>query len=396
MSETLDDETVAGEPGRVRVSKAKLKALEPWLFKPGGDEEDRRWWKTHVKEHLLDGDSRAAVVLSTNPLRVAALTREIDCAAVLKFPSKLAREHELEVGDRLLTVNTYAKADEFPGGHERDLTPGPSARGVWGNFSPMIAEFLSDDGERIEARKAEIDDEEYAYCQELGEAWLEAKRPPRDGRPTQSHVPAPRKRRKTSAAGKEEKKGNGLLYFVAIVVLLGGLRIARKAFKAAKHAPVSSLDEAAEGARRVTRKGVDAGATADELNKARDVADAADTLRGDGDEHGKTTNRRAGEEKDLAQGADYLAQNLLTDQDPKTRAATAQLLGAAKPSPKIVRALARALRVDPDAKVRAQAARALGRLGKAARGVEPELRKALGDRARQVRAQAKWALTQVR
>ena len=58
-------------------------------------------------EHLLLGDSRAAVVVSTNPLMVTAYSDEMDAAILLRFPAFLVSKYALQVGTRLLTVNTY-------------------------------------------------------------------------------------------------------------------------------------------------------------------------------------------------------------------------------------------------------------------------------------------------
>lgn len=112
------DRAVASDPGRLGLSEAKLRALEPALFEPrtfkcGSCEqhhtaEDMR---AIVAEGLHMGDSRAALVVSDRPLVVAAYSEDLDAG--------------------------------------------------WSNFRPLIAEFLSDDVQRIAARKAEIDTAEW-------------------------------------------------------------------------------------------------------------------------------------------------------------------------------------------------------------------------------------------
>src|SRR5688572_27161776 len=111
MSKYHDDRTYASDPGRLTLSRRRFRRLEPaarglrgWLW--------RRLWggavlEEMLNEHLLLGDSRAACVISMDPLLVVAYTDELDCVAMLSFPSWLIEEHRLRLGSRLLTVNTY-------------------------------------------------------------------------------------------------------------------------------------------------------------------------------------------------------------------------------------------------------------------------------------------------
>ncbi len=88
MSKYLNDQTFATNPGNVRLSASKLQALEPELF------EDRNFkcgpscdvdhpaaeMRERFEEHLAHGDSRAAMVVSLEPLVVAALSDDLDAA----------------------------------------------------------------------------------------------------------------------------------------------------------------------------------------------------------------------------------------------------------------------------------------------------------------------------
>ena len=134
------------------------------------------------------GDSRAAVVISTRPLLIAAYTDEIDCVAMLRFDNVLTNEYGLKVGSRLLTVNTYS---DLNGSYEKDLTAGSKTSGMFGNVHPFIAEFLTDDVDRLEKRKAEIDEDEWSRTNELGKAYVATVGAlARDGRPVLSAMPA--------------------------------------------------------------------------------------------------------------------------------------------------------------------------------------------------------------
>lgn len=165
----------ASDPGGVAPSIAKLRRLQP----DAGDHA-HEWFAKHLQE----GDSRAAVVLELSPLLVAAYSDDLDCAVVLRFPDELVQQHALERGSRLLTVNTYSAW----GPRRPDLLLGPAAHRGWNNVTPLIAEFLSDDSERIELRKQAIAEDEWRRCEEAGRHLLSVRgaERARDGRPYHS------------------------------------------------------------------------------------------------------------------------------------------------------------------------------------------------------------------
>jgi hypothetical protein len=190
---TLDDNTRASDPGGVRLSKRKLGEMHPelvsrirwmlgiWSKKIKLGVLGREYLLTHVEEHLMQGDSRAALVVSVSPLRVAAYTDELDCVALLAFPDQYVSRYELKVGSRLLTVNTYSYIAQ---GIARDLEEGESAFHRYGNFEPYIAEFLSDDLDRIGERKLAINQREWQRTNDLAARYIEQYGLiARDGRP---------------------------------------------------------------------------------------------------------------------------------------------------------------------------------------------------------------------
>jgi hypothetical protein len=168
MSKYHDDRSHASDPGKINFAIERYRAVEPaanglwgWFhrtFRGGGQFEEM------LAEHLLLGDSRAACVVSLEPLLVAAYTDELDCIAMLQFPSRLAAEHALKPGGRLLTVNTYEAGSHVAA----DLMPGPSNMENYTNFFPVIADFFSDDHQRIARRKSEIPEEEWQRCLAMG------------------------------------------------------------------------------------------------------------------------------------------------------------------------------------------------------------------------------------
>jgi hypothetical protein len=195
MTETLDDRTKASDPGRITLLPEKMRRFHPEIYQYQG--LCRRWKKqftkdqiyqqTRSREHLENGDSRAAVVISLSPLIIAAYTDELDCVAMLKFPPDLVQEYGLRVGSRLLTVNIYRYGDR----PVSDLENGPASYRRHSNFEPYIAEFLSADYERIDRRKLEISEQEWNRTIELAHAYLDKHGSRfRDGYPLRCLIPA--------------------------------------------------------------------------------------------------------------------------------------------------------------------------------------------------------------
>ncbi|QJX01040.1 hypothetical protein [Frigoriglobus tundricola] len=195
----VNTSSAASNPGRLRLSDAKLKRLCPSLFLTTGLGGFARCFfgdglgtRMYVRDMLVHGDSRAAVVLSIDPVLVACYCDDSDAVCVLGFQKTELGDVELCVGDRLLTVlnsmalGRPARAGEVAG----DLVQGDRANPHYINFWPLVAEFLTDDRDAIERPKAAITKEEYARCRALGQEHL--RRLPgavRDGRPDQSMRP---------------------------------------------------------------------------------------------------------------------------------------------------------------------------------------------------------------
>ena len=194
----FNPDSTASNPGGLALSERKLRVLEPsmsgWrrvvrkvigmlLIVDVLDMIDRKV----LSEHLAKGDARAAVVVSTAPLLVAAYSDDLECVAMLRFPAKFVDQYSLRLGSQLVTVNTYYS--QFA--NHADLTFGPGHVDDWSGFFPLIAEFLSDDSFRIEYLTEDIDKTEWDRCRQLGEAYLlERPRVARLGRPRRAHQPA--------------------------------------------------------------------------------------------------------------------------------------------------------------------------------------------------------------
>lgn len=179
-----DPNSRASDAVGVSVDDAKMKLLCPelygfWSFVFGSK-------LAQLKEHVKLGDSRAALVVSINPLLIAAYTDELDCVAMLNFPQEFVAQYQLQVGTPLLTINTYF----YKGKLASDLTLGPQQLGRYPNVHPVIAEFVSNDFPQIAARKQGIARAEWERCYAMGMQYLQ-QRPGvfRNGSPSESLDP---------------------------------------------------------------------------------------------------------------------------------------------------------------------------------------------------------------
>ena len=206
----FDQNTTALRPGRVELSYPKLEWFRRKLnwghrFLGVGQVPAQRW-----AGHLEKGYADPALIVRARPLTVAVYVEEFDCVAMLRFAHGVPGDMKPQEGDRLLSVNTFERrrtsaetrrkrkrdliASSAPPKAERtlerDLMMGERSGGsIWFNVHPAIADFLSDDADAIEAKKAEIG--EWERLEDLSAAYLE--RFPdfcRNGNPYLSHLPA--------------------------------------------------------------------------------------------------------------------------------------------------------------------------------------------------------------
>ena len=165
----LDNHSFASNPGGVKLSLARLGEMEPLLASAPPailSDESRNRWVGLLTEHLLYGDTRAAVVVATDPLLVAAYSDDMDAVVILQFPQWLVQEHRLTVGSRLAAVNTFPAR---PLG--TDIVRGPDAQQKWRNVYPIMSDFVTDDQDRLRQLKASIGEEEWEHCRALGQAY---------------------------------------------------------------------------------------------------------------------------------------------------------------------------------------------------------------------------------
>jgi hypothetical protein len=187
--------SVNADPGNPKLSIPKLAHLDPEACPPNPflrlirRFSDKGYSLTieKLEKHMLRGSCHPAFVVAINPrLLVSAYSDELDCVLMLSFPSILAKTFSLAVGSRLLAVIHHRGGDMM----EKDLIPGPNMTSRHANFTPLIADFLSDDKATISYRKKEIEEAEWQRAKELSEQhYRDYPKRYRDGRPRKAGIP---------------------------------------------------------------------------------------------------------------------------------------------------------------------------------------------------------------
>ena len=165
-------------PGLFGVSDDMLRRLRPDLYgsfysvvQTGFNLLGMYSLRDRIREHLWLGSIQPAVVVSADPGRVAAYSIELDCVALLGYEPDFLAEFEAREGTRLLAVAYYRA-----GPKDADLKFGPGNTSTWTSFSPIIADFVSDDAERLAERKAAMPEALWERTRELGVHKLDARR----------------------------------------------------------------------------------------------------------------------------------------------------------------------------------------------------------------------------
>ena len=164
--------SAASNPGRVRLSAAMVRELAPRLFLAPGRVGSWVSWlfgmmlmrRAALKMHLRYGDARAAVCVSAKPLIVAAYSDDFDGVVMLQFPPLLGERYKLKPGSTLITINTY----DLTGHPRKDIVHSGERHPPFTDFTPVIADFVTDDRARLAELKKTISKTEWNRCYQIG------------------------------------------------------------------------------------------------------------------------------------------------------------------------------------------------------------------------------------
>lgn len=122
----------------------------------------------NVMRVLLYGDTQPAVVVSTEPLLVAAYSDEMDAVVMLRFPSDFAAKYELVPGTCLTTSNFYFGGDRVAS----DIFVGERYLRRWVDFMPVVQLFLGKGDDKIRAKTGLFGEEVWSHVAEKAEEYL--------------------------------------------------------------------------------------------------------------------------------------------------------------------------------------------------------------------------------
>ena len=121
-----------------------------------------------VTNALFYGDTQPALVVSTEPLLVAAYSDEMDAVVMLRFPSEFVGKYELTTGTRLTTSNVYFEGERVVS----DIFIGVGYLRRWVDFMPVVQLFLGKQDDKIRAKTALFEENVWDRVTELAEAYI--------------------------------------------------------------------------------------------------------------------------------------------------------------------------------------------------------------------------------
>ncbi len=101
-----------------------------------------------VSRALCFGDTQPAVVVSVEPLIIAAYSDEMDGVVMLRFPSEFVEKYSLCPGFRLTTSNVYFTPRQLA----NDIFVGEDYSRQYNDFTPIVQLFLGKNDEKISAK----------------------------------------------------------------------------------------------------------------------------------------------------------------------------------------------------------------------------------------------------
>lgn len=182
LSDISPEDAAAGSraqrPAELALSKKMLTKMHPGHFGTMAilknmellaHRKEFKAAKEHIAYRLQNGLLEPAVVVCLQPVLVAVHCTELDSVALLEFDSSYVSRFGLEFGRHLVAACTFSSIDD---GIAPDMVLGPKSRGVWGNFHPLIGEFLCSSEGELKAAHAKIDGAEWDSVTERGVEYM--------------------------------------------------------------------------------------------------------------------------------------------------------------------------------------------------------------------------------
>ena len=161
--------THADNPGNVKFSYKKYYSFRNRINTKFSGRFYSDMQIENIMKVLLYGDTQPALVMSTEPLLVAAYSDEMDAVVMLRFPSEFVEKYQLTAGTRLTTSNWYFGGDQPIAS---DIFCGEGYLRRWVDFMPVVQLFIGKKDDKIRAKAALFGEDVWTKVTEMAEEYL--------------------------------------------------------------------------------------------------------------------------------------------------------------------------------------------------------------------------------
>ncbi len=121
-----------------------------------------------VQRALMYGDTQPALVVSVDPLLVAAYSDEMDAVIMLRFPTEFVDIYNLSVGTRLTTSNIYYTELQFA----KDIFVGEDYLHNYVDFIPFVQLFIGKHDDKIAAKVKLFSEDVWSKVEGMADDYL--------------------------------------------------------------------------------------------------------------------------------------------------------------------------------------------------------------------------------
>lgn len=121
-----------------------------------------------VSRALYYGDTQPALVMSVNPLLIAAYSDEMDAVVMLRFPADFAETYGLMPGSRLTTSNIYFTGSQLAS----DIFLGENYCRQYVDFVPIVQLFVGKKDDLIRGKSQLFGEEMWNRVRETADEYI--------------------------------------------------------------------------------------------------------------------------------------------------------------------------------------------------------------------------------
>jgi len=156
-------ESYATSPGKLHIDEEKWNDIKKFFNLSLSNKIRLNRNKNQIAGHIQFGDTNPAIVVSINPLLIAPYSEDMDAVVILKFPDKYTEKYNLQIKDKLITVNQYWTFGDI----RNDIFVGENYQGDFKDFFPIIGDFISSEINIINTHKEYMSKNLWLYVENL-------------------------------------------------------------------------------------------------------------------------------------------------------------------------------------------------------------------------------------